>query len=731
MNQNHKVIWKKGAAVACAAMIGLSTVACGTSSAKVTDSKDEYTIDKKELKNTLTSTSFGTEDKETEKVETVYVKANAAGDVKNVIVSDWLKNYHGDDEIVDKTSLTKIKNVKGDEKFKKNNDGTITWNADGNDIFYQGKATKDVPVNVNVTYKLDGKEVSAKEIAGKSGRVTITFNYENNATQTVNINGKAEEIKVPFAMVSGVILPSDKFKNVAVSNGQVISDSTKNIVVGAALPGLKESLKLDTAKLDSFTGGKDELPEKVEITADTTDFELGMTMTMASSNVLSELGFTSVDPTEKINSLEDSMKLLQESTDKLEAGSKQLKNGTKTLKDGTSTLKSGLKTYTNGVSDVKNGLGTLQNGVNALADGSQQLSDGTNQLYNQLEAGVFNNANLSGLLQSYNVVGAKLNAAPYKSLFDSIEGMNKAQKVIQTNAAKGDMTILDKAAFAASSGAFPSFVAAKTAEASGAAPAGTCDNIQKLAALGLMMSSATGHDGSELVQNPALFGTYKSAYEANATKLAQAFSGMGLDASADIDAAKGTVNANGQAWLSATGSFQADWNNLGLQAAKGDTKAATEYYAKYKAFQTKAASIQQISSTLPALKKGVTDLKNGADTLNKSIKETLLPGVTALYNGASLLDANSAKLNDGSAQLDNGALQLDNGALELSNGLAKFNAEGISKLSGAFSGDLKDFTDRIKAIDAASKEYTSFTGASDNMSSSVKFLIETQGINAK
>ncbi len=723
MNQNHKVIWKKGAAVACAAMIGLSTVACGTSSAKVTDPKDEYTIDKKELKNTLTSTSFGTEDKETEKVETVYVKANAAGDVKNVIVSDWLKNYHGDDEIVDKTSLTKIKNVKGDEKFKKNNDGTITWNADGNDIFYQGKATKDVPVNVNVTYKLDGKEVSAKEIAGKSGRVTITFNYENNATQTVNINGKAEEIKVPFAMASGVILPSDKFKNVTVSNGQVISDSTKNIVVGAALPGLKESLKLDTAKLDSLTGGKDELPEKVEITADTTDFELGMTMTMASSNVLSELGFTSVDPTEKISSLEDSMKLLQESTDKLEAGSKQLKNGTKTLKDGTSTLKSGLKTYTNGVSDVKNGLGTLQNGVNALADGSQQLSDGTNQLYNQLEAGVFNNANLSGLLQSYNAVNTTLSKKEYASLVSTLEtakaGLTQAGAALAQMPAPQQQALMSTVSAVCTQAGLPTDTA----------------SLKKYAAVCLMMSKATGHDGSELFASTAAqtVGQYLTAYQAQSNAAAFADNDANAATTQALASYKttGKLPAEFQAWVSTTGMSKQEWNALATKALGGDEAAAYEYALKYQTFMTKYESIKTISASLPELKKGVTKLKDGANLLNKSIKETLLPGVAALYNGASLLDANSGKLLDGSAQLDNGALQLDNGALELSNGLAKFNAEGISKLSGAFSGDLKDFTDRIKAIDAASKEYTSFTGASDNMSSSVKFLIETQGINAK
>ncbi|MCR4782591.1 MAG: hypothetical protein K5851_07620 [Lachnospiraceae bacterium] len=719
MNQNHKIIWKKGAAVACAAMIGLSSVACGTSSAKVENKNDEYTIDKKELKSTLTSTSFGTEDKDTEKVETVYVKANANGNVNDVIVSDWLKNYKGEDKIIDKTSLSKIKNVKGDEKYKKNSDGTITWNADGNDIYYQGHATKDVPVNVNVSYKLNGKKISAKDLAGKSGKVTITFNYENNAKEKVNVNGTEEEVTVPFAMISGMILPTDKFKNVSVSNGQVISDSSKNIVVGAALPGLKDALKLDSAKVDAM---KDvNIPETVEITADTTDFELGMTMTMASSNVLSELGFTDVDATDSLNKVEDSMKLLQDSTDKLVDGSKKLSDGTNTLKSGTSTLKDGVKTYTNGVSDLTNGIGTLLNGVNTLADGSQQLSDGTDSLYNQLNAGVFNNESLNGLLSSYNTVNAKLKAAPYKSLYDSIDGMNKAQAAFASMPQENQLALLNMATSVATNGQLSSYQTLVQAMPDKAS------DVQKLAVVSLMMSAANGKNGSDLT-SAAVVGNYYTEYTAQANQLKSEFNARGTNETADVK--DGAVNANGTLWLSTTGSFQQEWNKLAYSAADGDTTAATEYYARYTAFMTKYASIKQLSDSLPALKKGVSDLKTGANTLNAGIKNTLLPGVKALYDGASLLNGNSGKLVDGTSQLDSGALTLSNGALELSNGLVKFNEEGISKLSSAFTGELKDFTDRIKAVDAASKEYKSFSGADDKMSSSVKFLIETKGINA-
>ena len=169
------------------------------------------------------------------KEETVYVLSDANGTANEVIVSEWLKNPGGKKTIEDYSELSDIENVKGDETFTQNGE-TITWNADGLDIYYQGKTKKEVPVDVKITYFLNDKEVSPQEIAGKSGVVKIRMDYTNKEKQSIQINGKTQEVYVPFAVVSGLVLPVDHFTNVSVTNGKVLSEGNNNIIVGLAFP---------------------------------------------------------------------------------------------------------------------------------------------------------------------------------------------------------------------------------------------------------------------------------------------------------------------------------------------------------------------------------------------------------------------------------------------------------------------------------------------------------------
>ena len=207
--------------------------------------------------------------KKLSKNETVYVIADASGAAKKIIVSDWLKGVDTKGKVKDVSNLKDVKNVKGDETYTVNEDNAYEWAANGDDIYYQGTGTTELPVKLKLSYKLNGKTVSADEIAGKSGKVTIRIDYENTQKEKVKINGKTKEVNVPFLMLSGMILDDDKFKNVEVSNGKAINDGTRTIVAGFALPGMQDSLDIDKDEM--------EIPDYVEITADTTDFELSTT----------------------------------------------------------------------------------------------------------------------------------------------------------------------------------------------------------------------------------------------------------------------------------------------------------------------------------------------------------------------------------------------------------------------------------------------------------------------
>ena len=375
----------KSLSVVMATMLAVMTVACGQATtdtqtvAAVEESAEEAALEDSIVKNSVVT---GTES-DAGKVETVYVTADANGAVNDVIVSEWLKNATASSEIADSTELKNIVNVKGDESFKDNGDGTLTWDAEGSDIFYQGTTDKELPVNMKITYTLDGKEISPEELAGKSGRVTIRFEYENNAKQTVNVDGKDIEVYTPFAMVSGMMLDADKFTNVEISNGKVISDGGNYVVMGVALPGLKESLDISDDKWDKLDDA-DEIKEKLsnsfEITADTSDFELGMTITMASSDILSDFGLTDITGSDKIADLKSDMGDLNDGGNKLVDGAQALMDGAVELKDGTGKLYDGTTQLADGTGKLYDGAGTLSDGTGKLYSGTVTLRDGAGTL---------------------------------------------------------------------------------------------------------------------------------------------------------------------------------------------------------------------------------------------------------------------------------------------------------------------------------------------------------------
>ncbi|MGN1132908.1 MAG: hypothetical protein ACI4RN_00475, partial [Oscillospiraceae bacterium] len=178
------------------------------------------------------------------KDETVYIKSDCQGNTNQIIVSDWLKNAGAKSTLKDKSNLKDIENVKGDEKFTQSGED-IDWTTAGKDIYYKGTSDAELPVDVSVIYRLDGKEVQPKDILGKSGKVSITYKYKNNKKVTTTVDGKKKEVYLPVACIGGTLLDSEKFTNVKVTNGKVISNGSKLIVMGVALPGLAESLGID------------------------------------------------------------------------------------------------------------------------------------------------------------------------------------------------------------------------------------------------------------------------------------------------------------------------------------------------------------------------------------------------------------------------------------------------------------------------------------------------------
>ena len=306
------------------------------------------------------------------KQETVYVVADAAGRPEETIVSTWLKNPDGSEELTDTTSLTDIENVKGDETYTKNGDGTITWDADGNDIYYQGVSDKELPVTTTVTYSLDGKPVDPDTLAGANGHLSIAFSYENRTGEKKKVNGKTVTLCQPFLAVSGLMLDNDHAANVTVSNGHAVNTGDQSLVFGMAMPGLRESLAADTMKDRDGKPISLSIPEDVVIEADVTDFELLTTVTVITNDFLKDLDFSGVD---SIDDLTDAVGELKEASGKLADGTDQLAGGVSELADGSAGL-------TDGVAQLDEGAGTLREGAASLEGGVRQIADGAGTLYN-------------------------------------------------------------------------------------------------------------------------------------------------------------------------------------------------------------------------------------------------------------------------------------------------------------------------------------------------------------
>lgn len=329
----------------------------------------------------------------TEKTETVYSVLNSDGSISDTIVSSWLHDEDGINNIKETLNLTDVKNIKSNEKPSKDGN-TYTWNANGNDVYYEGTATKQLPVSVKIRYELDGQEMSAKDMEGKSGHLKLMISFTNNYSEVKNINGKSIVIH-PSYLAGGMLnMSTGKFSNVKCESGKIVNDGTNEMLAFANIPGLNETLK--SAGLDKVNNQLG-ISDDVTVEADVNDFDLGSIMVGMTNEIdlASELGDIG-----SVSELTDGIDQLIEADNQLIDGSKQLYDGTTQLKeqaapltgssDQVRQLSSGAIQLNDGVKALQTGLTAYTNGVDTLAAGSQQLY-GIPQGVSQIQTGVSGN----------------------------------------------------------------------------------------------------------------------------------------------------------------------------------------------------------------------------------------------------------------------------------------------------------------------------------------------------
>lgn len=642
------------------------------------------------------------------KEESVFVNAKADGSVSEVTVSDWLKNsgvIKG--SLHDESDLKEISNTKGEEKFSQS-DNKLNWNMSGNDIFYQGKTEKSLPIEMKITYYLDGKEISPEQILGKSGDVKIRVKYINHSSVNRVVNGEETKLYTPFISVTGMILPGENFSDVEVKNGRVINDGSKNIVIGYGLPGLKESLKIDDSDISK------KLTDDFTITAKAEKFELGNTYTYVSSSLFNNDDF---DDFEKIEDLEEKLDELSDSSKKLVDGAFDLKDGTgevdkavgvlaknlltykkdgvHLLTDGVNTLHKSSKKLVNGVNDYANGAITFADGTKQYVDGASKITKGCSDLYDAV-------SDMPNQIKEFN-----------KGISDFTEGVDKL-------AAKENIEAVRKGSKALTNGVNKVHETIDEAKSLN-------DQAKQIMKTILEKASASPEFAQILISNPELM---------------QAVTGLQQLIEGEGKYFEGLKTATGK-----LGDLGAGVDNLskGVETVLSNLELLAANTSKIR------TGSETLNTKLPVLVENIKKLKEGGATLSKADKKllsgskslikaskkvkksigTVKTGVSKLNKGGKKLNKATDKLVNGVNKLKKGTNKLDDGAKKLADGEKKFDEKGIKELNKTFADKIKAPINRLKELLNIGKAYNNFSGLSDGMDGEVKFVIETDPIRAE
>lgn len=696
--------------------IGATAVFAEKNSTAVTAEADSTTGSSKDADDIADKLmdSVSLKDNDADKDESVYLISDANGNVNKTIVVDHLKNKDKKDTLEDASNLSDIENVKGKEKFTQSGD-KLTWQAGGKDIYYQGTATEEPPVTQKVTYYLDGKEISPEDLAGKSGKVKIRFDYTNTTSYTETVNGEKQTVSVPFAAITGLVL-GDGFENIEVTNGKAEVSDSSSVVLGYALPGLKNSLGIKDKDLD----GDVNIPEYMEMTADVKNFSMpaAMTFVVNASDYVSTDGIDTSDLDDMINDLKDASTQLQDGSKTLAEGTDTLSDGLSTLQSklgtfasGVGTLQSGLKTYTDGVSTLSGGLNTLGNSTGALVSGADKLNSGAGQLAS-------GSATLKDRLKSYTDGASELQAGINK-LYNTLDaGLTDKQKAkIQKTAVesvqdsfKGETGVtVQKTIYAGlryqtdDNGNVIGDGDLYTSLYNGTVGQKFEENLDSAYALVVktVLSTAAG-DESGTVQSDVLAQTIKERYK----KASDAY-----EAAIMVSVQSGTLDETTKAVLSNT-QYQEAFITYNAIQNMSASQLAEAIYAKTNATDTLISMTEtQLKETLES-DKNSSDIKSGVETALNTLAtklsgaceqvseqvassaaitgaqgtmDTVKAGLgnekdeKTLIGGAEKLTSSNNKLNAGATALNAGASQLSAGTQSLMNSVPTLTS-GIKQL---------------------------------------------------
>ena len=635
------------------------------------------------------------------KSETVYSNLDSNGKAYKTIVSTQLTNEDKSDEITDISNLLNIENTNGDETFKKEGN-KIVWDSNGNNIYYKGESDKQLPVECKITYELNGEEISAEELKGKSGNVKIKINYTNNEKHIVSINGKQVTMYTPFIIVAGTKIDNAKNKNIQITNGKIVDNGESTLAVGIAMPGMQENIGISKSKID--------IPEEIEISMETEDFEMGNIIAVVAVKGIDE------DLTSDLNSMYSQINELANASNEILAGANQLKEGTSELVSGVDQLKDGTGAAYAGSKQIKDEVEestkNLKNDNTPAIDSktleaikAQAMQSAT--LSDEQKAGIAAQAKVAATLSDEQKAGIAAQAKAGAKLTDA----QKAGIAAQAKAA-AKLTDAQKAEIAAQAKLTDEQKAKITAQAKAGAE---FTETQKTAIIEQAQKKYT-ETLTEAEKQLILTVAQNTAYQtATTTALAVA------ESTAEATALKVAQSV-------AESTAEATALKVAQSVAESTAEATAQTVAQSTATQTAETTALTVAQSTATQTAGATATQTATQVGNQAKQKFTNQVVSQMSTLGTALD----ELTNGLANIDNGVSalsvgtnKLDSGALQLANGVKTFNEQGISKINNLVNGDLRNIASRVEKMNELANEYNNYAGIQNGMAGEVKFIMIT------
>lgn len=706
---------------------------------------------------TLSSAVFADEDAHcTEKTETVYSVLNPDGSVSDIVVSSWLHDEDGIRNIKEKLNLEDVRNVKTDE-IPEENDGVYTWNGEGNDLYYQGKATEQLPVSVKISYTLDGEETEESELVGKSGHLVIHMHMTNSYGETKEINGKSVIIHPLFVAGGMMTLDNEHVSNVTCEQGKLVNDGSRGTLVFVAVPGLQETL--NSAGLSKVADRLD-VGDDVVVECDVENYE-SISMMMAMSN---EMDIEDVlDSGDSLDALTSGINALMDADEQLLNGSKQLEAGTQQLIDESLPLTSSsnnIRTLSKGVLTLNAGAAELQEALGQYTGGVAELNDGVDALYAIPDgAGKLSKAIttaedpqhpslLEGISALENGITAFRNQIDTTMTSTDISAMMESMKTAGEVLSGMAVTIDDDLAILTNlqSSLNNSISGLGTIESTIQTSAGEISNAMTLSITALSAAEQSLPEGEEKTTVSDVLHTLTQQAET----LSNAFASL-QGAAGSLTAPEGMLGELSAA-ISTLQGLETDITN-----AENSLGTLEEIVSSADGSVNTLLGMQgEIDGVCDALISGTQSLAEGANALNAGI-ETLekqsAEGIDAIKAATMTLSANNDALNSGMASLQDGTESMANesasftemadgldalakafetlheGAKQLTDGQQKFKDEGLSSLKekvdlGVEEVEmLKTIFDEVKALNYTYREYA---GSNEDMEVTTRYVFRTK-----